>query len=347
LSGDKTEQPTSKRTREAIEKGDVVKSQDVAPALTVLALTLYLAFGWSHISGEILDMTDGVFALMALPPGEAVRLASRLVIAASARVVAPALALVISVGLLGTVAQVGIIVAAKAALPKLENLDPAKWFKKTFSLKNAADLLKNVLKVLILGFAAWRIIKGAMSALLMIPGGDAASLWTVLYGSVTTLAVHVSVCFCVLAGLDYMFQRWRYNKDHMMSKDEVKREYKEMEGDPQMKHRRRQLHRELSAQNTLAYVRKAKVLITNPTHYAVALDYEKDKTPLPVILAKGEGSLARRMIETAKQEGIPIMRNVQLARDLFSQGTEMSYIPSELIGPVAEVLRWLQSLERR
>ncbi len=94
------------------------------------------------------------------------------------------------------------------------------------------------------------------------------------------------------------------------------------------------------------FVRKAKVLVTNPTHFAVALDYEKDRTPLPVILAKGQGVLAQRMIETAREEGIPIMRNVPLARSLYEQGTENAYIPQDLIGPVAEVLRWVQSLRQ-
>ena len=112
-----------------------------------------------------------------------------------------------------------------------------------------------------------------------------------------------------------------------MSKDEVKREYKEMEGDPQVKGKRKQLHQEMLSQNALGNVRKAKVLVTNPTHYAVALDYEKDRTPLPVILAKGEGFLAQRMIRVAQEEGIPIMRNVPLARSLFENGTENAYIP--------------------
>ena len=100
------------------------------------------------------------------------------------------------------------------------------------------------------------------------------------------------------------------------------------------------------ARNQVANTRKAKVLVTNPTHFAVALDYEKDKTPLPVILARGQGALAQRMIRAAREEGIPIMRNVPLARSLFEQGTENSYIPRDLIGPVAEVLRWAQSLQR-
>jgi type III secretion protein U len=131
-----------------------------------------------------------------------------------------------------------------------------------------------------------------------------------------------------------------------MSKDEVKREYKEMEGDPLIKSKRKQLHQEMANQNVMAGVRQAKVLITNPTHVAVALDYEEGRTPLPLIVAKGEGELARRMIQVAKEAGVPIMRQASLARALFAGGEEFCYIPSDLIAPVAEVLKWLKGLEK-
>ena len=177
-------------------------------------------------------------------------------------------------------------------------------------------------------------------------GSKQALLANFVIGTVDQLLMAAGV-FCVIAAVDYLFQKWQYTKNHMMSKDEVKREYKEMEGDPQVKGKRKQLHQEMLSQNALGNVRKAKVLVTNPTHYAVALDYEKDRTPLPVILAKGEGFLAQRMIRVAQEEGIPIMRNVPLARSLFENGTENAYIPKDLIGPVAEVLRWVQSLQRQ
>lgn len=172
-------------------------------------------------------------------------------------------------------------------------------------------------------------------------------MWSLIGEAVGELLLMASGAFAVIAALDYLYQKYKWTQDHMMSMDEVKREYKESEGDPMVKSQRKQLHRELMNQNTVSNVRKAKVLVTNPTHYAVALDYDKDKTPLPVILAKGEGALAQRMIEVAKEEGIPIMRNVPLARALYAEGTENAYIPRDLIGPVAEVLRWVQSLENR
>lgn len=346
MSGEKTEQPTPKRLREAREKGDVPKSQDVAPALTVLALTIYFIVKGEDIFMRLQAMADMVFSAIPLPFDQALGITLTGVGNAALDIVAPIVGLVMGAALLGNLGQVGVLVAPKASIPKMENLSPSKWFKKVFSVKNAVDFLKNILKVTVLGLTAWVVLRDHMRELFLIPGGDVRLFWATLGSAVKDLTLYVAGMFCVIALLDYLFQRWQYSKQHMMSKEEVKREYKEMEGDPHIKSKRKQLHQEMISQNALGNVRKAKVLVTNPTHYAVALDYEKDKTPLPVIVAKGEGALAKRMIEVAKEEGIPIMHNVPLARDLFRNGTENAYIPRDLIGPVADVLRWVQSLRR-
>ena len=346
MSGEKTEQPTPKRLREAREKGDVPKSQDVAPALTVLALTIYLAVKGEDIFMRLQKMGNEVISTIGLPFDQALGITLTSVGNTALSIVAPVVALVMGAALIGTLGQVGVLVAPKAAIPKLENLSPSKWFKKVFSVKNAVDFLKNILKVTVLGLTAWVVLRDHLRELFLIPGGDIRLLWSTLGSAAKDLTLTVAGIFCVIAMLDYLFQRWQYNKQHMMSKDEVRREYKEMEGDPHIKGKRKQLHQEMASQNALGNVRKAKVLVTNPTHYAVALDYEKDRTPLPIIVAKGEGLLAKRMIEIAKQEGIPIMQNVPLARELFRNGTENAYIPQDMIAPVAEVLRWVQSLQR-
>lgn len=170
-------------------------------------------------------------------------------------------------------------------------------------------------------------------------------MWYVLGEASSELLLTSAGAFTLIAALDYLYQRYKWLNEHKMSIEEVKREYKESEGDPMVKSQRKQLHRELLNQNAVDNVRRAKVLVVNPTHFAVALDYDKEKTPFPVILAKGEGNLALRMIEAAKEAGVPVMRNVPLARALYSEGMENGYIPHDLIGPVAEVLRWVQSLE--
>ena len=342
---EKTEQPTPKRIRDSREKGDVCKGQDLAPAATVLALVLYAVASGERIYEELCEMVLAPFEVMHLPFGEALARCAGIVVDIAVGIVLPVVGVVMGAALVVLLAETGFLFAPKAAMPKLENLSPAKWFKRVFSMKNLFEFVKNVIKVAVIGTLAWNVLNKYIPLLFSIPKGGASAMWTVLGQAAAELLLMTSGAFAVIAAIDYLYQKWRWTHDHMMSIDEVKREYKESEGAPVVKSQRKQLQRELMNQNTLGNVRKAKVLVTNPTHYAVALDYDKDSTPLPVILAKGEGALAQRMIEVAKEEGIPIMRNVPLARALYRDGAENAYIPRDLIGPVAEVLRWVQSLE--
>ena len=343
MSDEKTEQPTPKRLRDAREKGQVAKSQDVPSALTVMAVAVYFLAMAPDMLKTIMTMGEIPMLIMNRPFSEALGIAVSTTLACSLRVAGPLVGMVMGVALCANLAQVGVMFSVQSALPKLDNVSPGKWFKKVFSVKNAVEFLKNIIKVTVLGVTVYVIFSDYLPRLFRIPQGD---MWSLLGSAAGDLVLTAAGVFCVIAAADWFFQKWQFNKQNMMSKDEVKREYKESEGDPLIKSKRKQLHQEMIAQNQMANVRKAKVLVTNPTHFAVALDYEKDRTPLPVILAKGQGVLAQRMIRVAEEEGIPIMRNVPLARSLYEQGTEQSYIPQDLIGPVAEVLRWVQSLQR-
>ena len=152
--------------------------------------------------------------------------------------------------------------------------------------------------------------------------------------------------FIVVALADFIYTRFKFTKDHMMSPDEVKREFKESEGDPMIKSKRKQLHQELLNQNTLGKTKKSKVVVVNPTHFAVALDYDREKQPIPVILAKGKDDVARRMIKVAEEENIPVMREPPLARALYAEGNEGEQIPDDLLIPVAKVLRYVEALKK-
>ena len=344
MSDDKTEQPTPKRLRDAREKGDVCKSQDIASALSVMAVGIYCIAMSKTLLLTLSDMMQVPMSFMSLPFSEALPKVAAAEFKGALLIVAPLVIMVMGVALLANMGQVGVLFAFKAAMPKLENLNPAKWFQKVFSVRNAVELIKNIVKVLVLAQMVRIVMIDHFHTLFSIRNGNIQGMWSVLGSTLQDLVLKAGGAFCIIAAVDYMFQRWQYGKQHMMSKEEVKQEYKEMEGDPHIKGKRKQLHQELLAQNSMENVRKAKVLVTNPTHYAVALDYDKEKIPLPIILAKGEGILAERMIAVAKEEGIPIMQNVPLAHSLFEYGAENSYIPKDLIGPVAEVLRWVQSL---
>lgn len=343
---EKTEQPTSKRLRDAREKGQVAKSQEVPAAAVVLTIVVYFMARGEALAATLTEMTGQVFAATFLPYEAALPQAAEAVLRGSLAIVAPLVALVVVVSALSNLAQIGVLFSFTAAMPKLENVSPAQWFKKTFSKKNLFDFAKNLIKVGVLAAAVKMVLAGHWRELFLIPRGDINLMWRILGGMAADLLLYASAAFAVLAAVDFLYQKMKFLKDNMMTKDEVKREYKEMEGDPLIKSKRKQLHQEMASQNAMAGVRQAKVLITNPTHVAVALDYEEGKTPLPLILAKGEGELAQRMIRVAKEAGVPIMREPALARSLFADGQEYSYIPADLIAPVAEVLKWLKTLEK-
>lgn len=344
---EKTEQPTPKRLREAREKGEVAKSPEVPSALVVLAVVVYFMIRGEDMFRIVTEMAVGVFAQMDRPFEEALKRAAGYVVDGSLRILAPLVILALAAAFLANLSQVGVLLAFKGALPKMENLSPGRWFKKTFSKKNALDLVKNLLKVGVLSGAVWLVLKDRFRELFVIPERGLDALWAALTGACLDLALNAAVAFAVLAAVDYVYERFRFTKEHMMTKDEVKREYKEMEGDPLIKSKRRQLHQEMANQDTLGRVRQAKVLVTNPTHVAVALDYDQERTPLPMVLAKGEGHLAQRMMAVAREEGIPILRQASLARQLYEDGQEDAYIPRNLLAPVAEVLRWVQALQEQ
>lgn len=344
---EKTEQPTPKRLRDSREKGDICKGQDLAPAATVLAIAVYAVGNGRAIYEDLVEMVMLPMTVLQLPFEEAMARCASAVIDASVTIVLPIVGIVMVSALCILLMQTGFLFAPKAATPKLENLSPTKWFKKVFSMKNLFELVKNLIKVAVLGGIVWKVLEKYIPILFNVPKGGVSAMWSVLGQAVGELLLMSAGAFGVIAALDYLYQKYKWTKDHMMSMDEVKREYKDSEGDPMVKGQRKQLYRELMNQNAVENTRKAKVLVVNPTHFAVALDYDKEKTPLPVILAKGEGALAQRMIEVAKQEGIPVMRNVPLARALYREGTENSYIPKDLIEPVAEVLRWVQGLKEQ
>jgi type III secretion protein U len=344
---EKTEQPTQKRLRDAREKGQVCKSQEVGSAAVLLAVFgIFLGAGFFIWETPLLMFEAPLHALQ-LPFRHALPVVAAQVGFLGLKLTFVILGAAIAAGLAANLIQIGVLVSVKAVTPSLDKLNPGQWFKKTFAVKNFVELLKNLLKILIIAWVVKIAIEDNLGLLLSIPQGGIGGIAPAGGALFASLIFHVAPVFLAVAAFDYFFQRWQYMKGLRMSKDEVKREYKEMEGDPQIKGKRKQLHQEMAMSNTLANVRKAQVVVTNPTHVAVALIYDEKKTPLPIIAGMGEGLLARRIVEIAREEGIPIMQNVPLARALLQDGVENEYIPADLIKPVAEVLRWAQSLQSK
>ena len=345
---EKTEQPTSKRLRDAREKGDIAKSQEIPSAAIVLAVIAYFIVNSDSVFTKLIDCCNYTFTTAtSIPYDKALPLIGAVVVDTSVAIVSPLVAIAILVSFVSMIFQTGFLVAPKGAMPKMENLSPSRWFKQVFSMRNAFDFVKNILKVLVLCFAVYSSSKNNIAEVFKIPQSDIGAAWTLSAALLKDLALYSVGAFAFIAVLDFLYVKYKYTKDHMMSPQEVKQEYKEMEGDPYIKQKRKQLHMEMANMSAVANTRKAKVLVVNPTHYAVAIDYVKGVTPLPIIVAKGQGDLARRMIEAAREENIPIMRQPALARALFAQGDEDQFVPDDLLVPVAEILKIIAAVEKR
>lgn len=343
---EKTEQPTPKRLREARQKGQVAHSKEVVSAAAIIAVFGYFWAGWDGYVADLKELLLLPVDLYRLPFADAAKSLFDLLSLKCAQLVLPVLGLAVAAAIVANFAQVGALLAFESIKPDLKKIDPAQGMKRIFSVKNAIEALKSAIKIGFLSILLYRVVKDGLGDLMRVPYCDLACLSEVLAALMKQTVLYCTAAFIVIAAADFAFQRFQHLKELKMSKDEVKREYKEMEGDPHIKSKRKQLHHQLVMGGIEQQVKKSTVVVTNPTHVAVALYYEHGKTPLPVIKAKGENLIARRIKEIARREGIPIMENVPLARGLLAQGEVDQYIPSELIGAVAEVLRWVQSLER-
>lgn len=347
MAGEKTEQPSAKRLRDAREKGDIPKSTEVVSATTVLAVFGYFIVNGSDIFRDLTSCCEFVFAHAATYPYEdALRLIGAKVLQCGLGIVFPVLGCAMIGAFLALLVQVGVLFAPKGAMPKLSNLSPKNWIKKVFSKKNLVELIKNIIKVTVLGAVVFLVASNNLVDVFKLTKTSMGQIWLMLGSIMRELAIYAIACFVTLAALDFVYTRFKFTKDHMMTQEEVKKEFKESEGDPQIKQKRKQLHKEMLNQNTLAKTRKAKVLIVNPTHFAVAIDYDPERTKLPVVLAKGQGDLAKRMIEVAEQEHIPVLREPPLARALYADSHEDEYIPSDLLAPVAKILQIVNRLKQ-
>ena len=344
MSGEKTEQPTSKKLNDARKKGQVAQSKDVSSTALLIILFAYFAVGWGFMLEQVQEMFDMPAKFYNEPFGEALPEMLGVVVTKLLILCGPIIGLVIVFGVAVNYMQIGALFVFEPLKPELKKINPLDKAKQWFSMKNLIEFLKSIIKVLFLGILIFILIRDAIPALLLLPHGGIDGAVKVLGQLMFALAIFTIFAYGVIAAADYGFQKWQHTKQLMMSKDEVKREFKESEGDPVIKGKRKQLHQEMVMSDNVERVKKSNVLITNPTHRAIAIYYKEGETKLPIIMAKAEGTVAQMMIKVAKEEGIPIMRNIPLATDLFFNGDVEQYIPVELIEPIAEVLHWVQQL---
>jgi len=342
-SSQKTEQPTPKRLEDAREKGQVARSQELVTTVSLLAVMAYLWFGWSFIETRLAGLFDSIAAHARAYPDHGTTLALYETGLSFALIIAPVLGIVILAGTIANFIQVGGLFSADVVKPKGERINPGSGLKRIFSRRHAVELLKTVVKIIVLAIILFGVIRDAIgpyvNSLPCSPGCQTA-LTTLVLGQ---LIAYAAICFFVVAVADVAFQRRAHNRSLMMTREEVKREYKEMEGDPLLKSKRQQLAQELAMEDRVRAAGRATAVIVNPTHLAVSIFYSAEKVPVPIVTGKGRNRAAYQMIGAAEKAGVPVFRNTTLARRLFADVEISQPIPEELFDAVAEVLAWVAS----
>jgi len=343
---DKTEKPTPKRIRDARKEGNVSKSRE----LTATVLTLgWLLTGWllmGFMYSRLRELFEQSLSAIQLPFRQALLETATVAFQTLIWLSVPLLVMALFLGLIVEFLQVGSIATMKKLTPNLEKMNPVEGIKKMFSMDNLVELIKSILKSLFLIGIGWYVLAQMMPSLMLLPYNEPAQMGSAIWHAIVRIVTWTVVVFFFVSALDVWYQKFSYLKQLRMSMRDIKQEVKENEGDPYVKSRRRQLHQEWAQQNMLSAVRGSNVVVTNPTHIAVALQYELGVTDLPVVVAKGEGAMAEAIKKAAEESGVPILQNIPLARGLNEKVALDEYVDSEFFDAVAEVLFWAENVRR-
>jgi flagellar biosynthetic protein FlhB len=351
MSQERSEQPTGKRLRDAAERGQVARSKEVQDVVQLAAALMTLSWVGSYMVGSLsakvgagLSQIDGV-AHRTVMPSELTAIATGY-LGSLALIVGPVMATAVVGGLVAVSAQGGWNVSWKPLQPDITKLNPMNGMKRLVPTKAGLDLVRVGIVAVALAWVAYGVVQPFIETstlLSRVSLTDATgSAWT----TVLTLVKRALIVFATVAAADYLLKRYQLRKSLKMTKQEVKEEHKMLEGNPEIKGRVRRLQRDLARRRMLASVPKATVVITNPTHFAVALEYKRDAMAAPRVLAKGADHMAQRIKDVAREHGIPTVENVTLARALYAHAEIDEVIPSDLFEAVAEVLAYLVRLKQ-
>ena len=345
---EKTEQPTSKRRREARERGSVLQSKEIATVVMLLGvffmMRLLMPFIYRNVRAYLRFVLDGI--------GEepASILSYSLFASTVITFLKCSLPLLLSSMVLGILAygiQTRFNITFKALKPKFSKLNPLNGIKKMFSLKSVLELIKNLIKIALLGVLLYNLIKDDIVQVARMIDMPPLNAYVQLLQMAFQLVLKTCMAFTVIAFFDYLYQRWDAEKELKMTKQEVKDEYKQTEGNPEIKGRIRRIQRQMALSRMMQKVPEADVIVRNPTHFAVALKYDPDRHGAPVVLAKGQDELALRIVKAGEENGVFIIENKPLARALYASCRLDQEIPAEFYGAVAEILIYIYRASHR
>lgn len=344
--GEKTEPATEKKLEDARKEGQVAKSKELGQALALLSFFILLKIWALSMGQNFIRMFDVIYNRMGemttfvngeISVNEFIRLIN-FVILRMFILVAPVFIVGVVVAIGVDIFQVKWKPTAKPLQPKFSKLNPISGFKKIFSKEKIIELLKSILKIIVIGYLAYTTLEGEFSSLFILFDLDLKAAIGLIGGIAINLGIKASAFYVVIGLADYMYQKWKFSEDMKMTKQEVKDEYKNAEGDPAVKGKQKQRMQEASRRRMMQQVPEADVVITNPTHFAVAIKYDPGVTDAPYVLAKGADILAQRIKDVARESHVEIVENKPLARMLYYNVDLGAPIPPELYQTVAEIL---------
>jgi flagellar biosynthesis protein FlhB len=345
---EKTEDATPKRREESRNKGQVARSAELSSVAILLVGLLALGALSTYMFGRLQKMLIGM-----LTDGFNLQLEAQTVLPHLVGwgmeligIVWPLVTLLVAAALGVNYAQVGVLFTAKPLEPKFNRISPMSGLKRIFSGRGLVELGKGLFKIGVVAYVTYLTVLAETPQMIQFLDMEVGQILDISGDIILTLGIRISLLLLVMAALDYAFQRWEYEKGLRMTKQEVKEEYKQQEGDPQVRARIRGLQRDRSRQRMMDDVGTADVVVTNPTHVAVALRYDPESSAAPMVVAKGQRLVAQRIKELARESGVPMVENKPLARALFKSVQIGGQIPDELFKAVAEVLAFVFHLKR-
>jgi flagellar biosynthesis protein FlhB len=344
---EKTEQATSQRREDFRKSGQVAQSREIGSILVLLGVGIIFYF----LSREFLSQITGLFSVSftdnvvkAARQGEIIP-ALKLAMEKGFLLVAPVFGMTVVMAIGGTVAQIGFLSAWEHLSPDLERINPIAGFAKIFNIRSLVEGIKSTAKIIVIGTVTFMIIKDELAFTPQVVQLSVSQIFDYIGSGVFKLVGGVCGLMACVAVLDYAFQRWDLERRMKMTKQEVKEEFKQREGDPLIKSRIKRIQRELAQKRMMEKVPKADVVITNPTHIAVALQYDRESMAAPVLIAKGADFIAERIKEVARKHNVPVVENKPLARAMFKTIKIGHPVPKSLYNAVAEVLAYVYRLK--
>ncbi|NLJ74407.1 MAG: flagellar biosynthesis protein FlhB [Firmicutes bacterium] len=349
FAGEKTEPATPRRREEARKKGQVAKSGEVGTAALVLggflALHLLGPMMFQHLQIIVQYFLQAVGEWDGTVPGLQAMFVFALV--QTAYIVSPIFLILLVIGLLSQVGQVGFFVSPESITPKFSRINPIEGFKRIFSKRAIVEFFKSFFKIFVIGYIVYRQIRSSMDWLPAVGLVELTHSTALIGETIYSLAIRIGVFLLVIASIDYLYQRWEFEKSIRMSKQEIREEYKQTEGDPLIRSKIRQRQRQIASQRMMQAVPTADVIVTNPTHYAVAIRYISSEMGAPQVVAKGMGIIAQRIKDIAREHDVTAVENPELARALYKTTEIGQEIPAELYPAVAEVLAFVYRLRNQ